>query len=99
MALADLAGGAHPFVRVRRWHPDVDDRDVGLVAAHLEQQILGSARLAGDLEAGTLQQLSDPLPEEHRVVGDHDAYAIASHGRTVGLSGWRSHVARVSIEP
>ena len=37
----------------RRRHADVDHGDVGLVGADLAQQVLGVARLAGDLEART----------------------------------------------
>ena len=80
MGLADLLGGAEPFVRVRGRHADVDDRDVGLVAPDLEQEVVGGARLARDLEPGLLEELHDPLPQEHGVVGDHNAHQVSFRG-------------------
>jgi hypothetical protein len=37
IAAPDLRCGTEPFVGVRRWHPDVDDRDVRPVTADLPQ--------------------------------------------------------------
>ena len=47
----------------------------GLVRADLQQQILGGAALADDLESRVLEQPRDPLAQEHRVVGKDDADA------------------------
>ncbi|MDF2696583.1 MAG: hypothetical protein K0S65_4966, partial [Labilithrix sp.] len=44
---------------------DVDNRYVGRIAAHFEQEIVRGTRLTGNLEAGMLQQLSDALPEQN----------------------------------
>ena len=72
MLLPDLLGGAQALVGVRRRHADVDDRDVRLVRAHLQHQLVGVPRLADDLEAAVLEQPRDALAEEHRVLGQHD---------------------------
>ena len=96
MALSDLSRRPHPLVGVGRRHPDVDDRDVGRVAAHLEQEVVRGARLAGDLEAGPLQQLRDALPEENRVVCDHDAHT--GHRRNSSAIRMVLARGRVSIE-
>ena len=47
-------------------------RDVGLVGADLAQQVLGVAGLAGDLEAGVLEQAHETLAQQHGVLGDDD---------------------------
>ena len=70
---ADLVRGAQALVGVRRRHPHVDDGDVGLVGADLAQQVLGVARLAGDLEARLLEQPRETLAQQHGVIGEHDA--------------------------
>jgi hypothetical protein len=54
--LADLLRRDEPLVGVRGRHADVDDRDVGVVGADLQQQLLGVAGLADDLEAAVLEQ-------------------------------------------
>ena len=74
MLLADLPRRAEALVGVRRRHPDVDDRDVGRVRAHLQQQLVGGPGLADDLEAGLLEQLRDALAEQDGVVGEDDAH-------------------------
>ena len=61
-------------------HADVDDGDVGLVRADLAQEVLRVAGLAGDLEAGLLQQARETLAQEHGVLGDHDARWARSYG-------------------
>ena len=76
---ADPVRRAQPLVGVRRRHAHVDDGDVGLVRADLAEQVLGVAGLAGDLEAGVLQQARETLAQQHGVVGEHDADRVA-HG-------------------
>ena len=73
MVGADLVGGAQALVGVRGRHPHVDDGDVGPVGADLAQQVLGVARLAGDLEARLLQQACETLAQQHGVISQHDA--------------------------
>ena len=71
---ADL--GARPasaLVDVRRRHPDVDDGHVGLVLAHLAQQLLGVAGLADDLEARVLEQ-----PDRARAAAARESSAITT---------------------
>ena len=86
-SLIDFAA-RRPFVRLRRRHPDVDDRDVRLVHRDVAEEVLGRARLRDDLEARLVEQPRDPLPEQHRVVGEHDA-----HGRRAGPGAERRKVA------
>ena len=68
---ADLAGRADPLVRLRGRHADVDDRDVGVVAAYLEHQLVRVSRLPDDLDLGVLEQPREPFAQQGRVVGDH----------------------------
>ena len=74
MLLADLLCRAQPFVGVRRRHPDVHDRHVRLVRAHLQHQLVRVAGLPDDVEAAVLEQPRDPLAQQDRVVGEDDAH-------------------------
>ena len=56
----DRRGRAQPLVGVRRRHPDVHDRDVGLVSPTCRSRSSRVARLADDLEAGFLEQPATP---------------------------------------
>ena len=76
--LADRRRRPQAVVGVVGGHPDVDDRDVGLVGAHLAQQVLGVGRLADDLDPGLVEQARDPLPQQHRVLADHDSHGITA---------------------
>src|SRR5215211_499026 len=73
MLLPNLLRRAQPLVGARGRHLDVHDRDVGLVRANLQQQILRRSALPDDLEARLLEQARDALAEQHRVVGENDA--------------------------
>ena len=86
--LADLLRRAQPFVGLGRRHPDVDDRDIGLVHRDVAQQVLGVSRLRDDVEAGVPEQARDSLAQEHGVVGEHDA-----DGRGAGPRAQRREVA------
>ena len=70
--------GAQALVGVRRRHADVDDRDVGLVGAHLAQQLVGVAGLADDVEARVLEQARDARAQQHRVLGEDYAHGISA---------------------
>ena len=76
--LADRRRGAQAVVGVVRGHPDVDDRDVGLVGADLAEQVLGVGRLADDLDPGLVEEAGDPLPQQDRVLADHDSHGITA---------------------
>ena len=73
MLLADLLRRAQSLVGLGRRHLDVHDRDVGAVRPDLQQQILGRAALAHDLESLALEQTGDALAQKHGVVGEDDA--------------------------
>ena len=76
---ADRVGGAQPLVGVAWRHPHVDDRDVGLVGADLAQQVLRIACLADDVDAVLLlQQPSEALTQQHRVICNHYAHGISA---------------------
>src|SRR5262245_58787721 len=77
MLLADRGRGAGALVGVRGRRADVHDRDVGAVRAHLEDQVLRLAGAADDLEPLVLEQLGEPLAQQHRVLGDHDPHGIS----------------------
>jgi hypothetical protein len=57
---------------MRRGHADVDHRHVGRIGADLEQQLVGGAGLADDLEAGFDEEAGQPFADDHRVVGEDD---------------------------
>ena len=63
-----------PLVGVRGRHPDVDHRDVGLVAGHLEHQVVRVRAAADDLEARLRQQPGEALPQQRGVLGYDDAH-------------------------
>ena len=69
---ADRLRGPEALVGVGRRHPDVDDRDVGVVLADGDEERVGVADLGDDLEAGLDQQPGDPLAQEERVVGQDE---------------------------
>ena len=58
--LADRVRRLEPLGRVRGRHPDVDDHELGLVVAHELDQLVRVARLADDLEVGSLEQACEP---------------------------------------
>src|SRR6266566_8788279 len=79
----NLAGCDQPFVRVRRRHPDVDDRYVWMQRADLFHQLGGVSALSHHLDAGLTQEPHDARSGQHRVVGDHHSRSgeVIWHGR------------------
>jgi hypothetical protein len=67
---------------VRGRHPDVDDREVGLVLANEAEQLLAVTRLADDLEVGPREQACKAFAQKDVVLGDGDTAAGAG-GRLV----------------
>jgi len=57
-------GGSDALGRVAGWHPDVDDRHVGLGPADGVQQRGDVADAVGNLHADRLEQESQPLAED-----------------------------------
>ena len=70
---ADLCGREQPVVSPAGWHAHVDDGDVRLVRADLEQQGLGVRCPADDLVARILEQRGDAFAQERVVIGDDHA--------------------------
>ena len=58
--------------------PDVDDRDVQLMAVDLAQQLVGVLALGDHVEAGVAQQAGEPLAQQHAVLGDGYAHGISA---------------------
>src|SRR5262249_38467686 len=93
---ADLLRRDQALVGVGGRHLDVDDRHVGMLVGHDLKQLAGVAGLAGDLHPSLLKKAGGSLPDQHGVVGDHDAHGIsarmvvvppaASSARSVPLS-------------
>ena len=82
MVGADLERRAHALVVVRRRQPDVDDRDVGRVAAHLQEQVRRPSRSCRRRRARSRSAArSSPSRSEHAVLGDHDAHGISARSR------------------
>ena len=71
-------GRDESLVGERRRHADVDDRDIGMLAGHDPKELLRVVDLADDVDARALEEARRPLPQEHRVVGDHDAHGISA---------------------
>ena len=91
VALPYLGGRAKPLVRVRRGHPDVDDRDGRRVHRHVPQKVVRATRLRDDVEARIREEARDALAEEHGVVGENDGDPRAEHRDRVSQ---RREVAR-----
>jgi hypothetical protein len=56
---ADRLGSAQTFVGVRRWHPDVDDRDVRNVLAGGPEEPICVTNLSDHLETRVDENTSD----------------------------------------
>src|SRR6516164_7642920 len=77
VTLPDYHRRLQALVGVRGRHPDVDDRDVRVVAVHLFQQFGAVGGQPGDLEACLLEQPGQALAQDDGVVGDY-----YSHGNS-----------------
>ena len=91
---ADLARRDEPLVGVGRRHPDVHDRDRGLVHRDVAQQVVGVVGLGEHLEAGLAEQPDDALAQQDRVLGDHHRHRVAEHRDRVAE---RREVARQAV--
>ena len=76
-ARADLRGRDEPLVGVGGRHADVDDGTSGGASSTTESSAPSSC-LAADIESLVLQQACQPVADERRVVGDHDAHGISA---------------------
>ena len=59
---------AETLGRMRRRHPDVNERELGLVLADQREEFGGASGLGYDLKLGTLQQTRDSFSQEDVVV-------------------------------
>ena len=74
MLRPDLAGGDEPLVGVGRRHPDVDDRDRGLVHRDVAHEVRRRCRTGrATSKPASLEQPDDALAQQDRVLGDHHA--------------------------
>ena len=67
-----------PLVGVRGRQPDVDDGDVGRLAADRGQQVVGVVAARDHVEAGVGEQPRQPLAEQHAVLGDGYPHGISA---------------------
>lgn len=65
LALADGESGPETVVGVRRWHPHVDDGEVGFVAANGDQQLVGVADGGNDILAGVGKDAGEAGAQQH----------------------------------
>src|SRR3954465_6912576 len=83
-----------PLVREGGGHSDGDDRDVGLVAVDMGEQVGGVSNLGDDVEAFLGQEAGESLSDHARVVGENDAQGGFSVLQTSaassahGISAW-----------
>ena len=68
----DHLGRPQTFGGMVRGHPDVDDREVGVMLPNEIEQLGGVAGLTDDVVAGAHEQAGEPLTEQKVVVRDHD---------------------------
>src|SRR3954469_24442434 len=78
MLLPYLLRGPQALIRVGRRHTDVDDRHVGVVASHLEHELLGVPCLPRDVEARLLEDAGDAFAKEDGVLGEHYPHGISA---------------------
>src|SRR5262249_28845575 len=78
MLCADLLRGAGAFVRLRRRHPHVDDRDVRLRALDRAMQLGRISDLRRDLEPTFGEDTGEPFAQENGVLCDYDAHGISA---------------------
>src|SRR5436190_5911640 len=82
----DLACRLEPFVAVRRWHADIDDRDVRLPRVDSAQQRRSIATTPDDIDVRVSQQAGQSLAHEALVVGDHYAHGSSARNRPCPLT-------------
>jgi len=70
--MAQLDGGDQSVVLVVRWHPHIDDRDIGAVGQCLVQQVFCVSCLGDHVEPGVGQEPGDAFAEQHVVLTDDD---------------------------
>ena len=76
--MANLLGGAQAFVGLSRRHANVDHRDVGVVAAYLQDRLFGVTGLADHLVTSLVEEMGHPFSQKDRVLGYHDAHALTA---------------------
>ena len=89
MSTPDLGGRDEAVVRVPGRHAHVDDRNVRIEGAHLQQQVVSITGATDHRVAGVLQERGYALAEQGVVVGDDDAqrssaFRFVSCGCSVG---------------
>ena len=86
------------FVGMGGRHLDVDDRDVGAGELDPTQQLLSGLGLPDDREPSVGEKARQPLPHDHRVIGDDYAHGISAWSLTPPLDA-RSTPRRPSRAP
>src|SRR5215210_5875786 len=81
MRLANLHGGPHTLVLVRRRHAHVDDREIGIVLGDHREKRVCVTNPGEHLVTGVFEETGEALAQEDRVLGDHDSHGIATSTR------------------
>ena len=75
MGPAQLGRQANALVGHRRWHPDVDQDDVGVAGVDRRRQLLAVRAHGDELDlVAVAEQARERLPDEEAVVGHTDAH-------------------------
>src|SRR5215472_4286212 len=98
MGAADLLRCDQPLIGMGWRHPDIDDRYVGLLGGHDLHELAPVTSRAGDLDTGLLEKAGGPLPDQHRVVGDHDPHGISARIMTAPAGAYSTR-SRPPIAP
>src|SRR5436190_16663076 len=78
MRVLDFARRARALVCEARWHPDVDDNEVGILLGDRRQQAIGVAERRDDLMSAVFEEACEPLAKQHLVLGDHDPHGSSA---------------------
>src|SRR5437763_14058394 len=74
----DLARRARALVGEARWHPDVEDDEIGVLLGDRGQQAIGVAERRDDLMAAVFEESCEPLAQQHLVLRDHDPHGSSA---------------------
>src|SRR5262249_40090547 len=75
---AELECSAEALVTKGGWQADVDDRNVRLVVADGVDERVAVCDCGGDVEAVVAEQACEPVAQQGKVLGDHDAHGSSA---------------------
>src|SRR5215218_1051897 len=86
MVLPDLQRRSHAFIRVGRWQPDVDDRDIRGQASYTHQEVVGVVVCGHDVESRAAQDSGEAFPQQHTVLRDRHLERSYGHGSSAWMT-------------